>query len=136
MKYLVTATDTEGRSYIADEVERTGEVTEMKTFEIYRGPSIPAPPPMQALGTLMPVAPEPGQTTWKVVEFPPAWGYETHCSLSYDFSTVIEGYVDFSVDSGSRTLGPGDCVLVAGTSHKWHTQEGCRLLVVMLGARR
>ncbi|GGJ70272.1 hypothetical protein [Streptomyces brasiliensis] len=70
------------------------------------------------------------------MEFPPGWSYQLHCSESVDFSTVVQGAVDFSVDEGTRTLGPGNCVLVAGTSYAWSTKHGCRLLVVMLGGQR
>ena len=136
MRYLVTAVDVHGRSYIAHDVERSGPVGEMATFEIYRGPSVPGPALDQPSAQLMPVAPPTGETTWKVVEFPPGWNYHLHRSDSVDFSAVVDGNVLFSVDTGSRLLGPGDCVLVAGTSHAWHSEGGCRLLVAMLGGAR
>jgi quercetin dioxygenase-like cupin family protein len=136
MRYLITATDADGRSYIASSTERSGPVTEMATHEIYRGPSIPARPAAQALAQDLDAGPPTGETTWKVIEFPPGWGYPAHSSWSVDFSAVIEGSVDFGTDAETVTLGPGDAVLVDGVSHTWHTDGGCRMLVAMLGSER
>lgn len=136
MRFLITATDDDGRSYVASITERTGPVSEMATYDIYRGPSVPRRPPAQALARDFDAGPPVGQTTWKVIEFPPGWGYPAHHSWSVDFSAVIEGTVEFGTDAGTVDLGPGDAVLVNGVSHTWRTNDGCRLLVAMLGAER
>ncbi len=75
MRYLVTATDEQGRSYFAEEVERKGPISAVAAHEIYRGPSRPTRSPLRATGELLDVGPPPGETTWKLVEFPPGQEY-------------------------------------------------------------
>jgi quercetin dioxygenase-like cupin family protein len=107
-----------------------------RALEFYRGPATPPAQPAQAAGAALDAAPEPGQLSWKLVEFPPGRSADSHHTASVDFATLIEGTVEFGTDAETVVLEPGDCVLINGVSHSWHTEPGCRLLVTMLGTRR
>ena len=134
MRYLVAGTDADGRSVIESDAARTGPIDRLATFDIYRGPSTPTGLPRPANAEFLDIAPAAGNTTWKVVEFPAGHGYAAHYTNSVDFSAVVAGAVDFTVDSGTEHLEAGDCVLVRGAGHRWSTEHGCRMLVAMLGA--
>jgi hypothetical protein len=139
VRYLITATDEQGRSYLASDVDLSaplGELARMERHELYRGPAVPPRQPVQSVGKDLDAGPPVGEATWKVIECPPGWGYEAHFSWSVDFSAVAEGSVEFGTDTETVVLNAGDAVLVNGASHTWRTEHGCRLLVAMLGAER
>jgi quercetin dioxygenase-like cupin family protein len=136
MRYFITGTDDRGQSLIASVTERTGPVAAQAAHEIYRGPATPPAQPAQSGGRQLDVAQPPGETTWRVVEFPPGLSVASHHTASIDFITLIEGAVELGTDAETVSLAPGDSVLVNGVNHSWHTEPGCRLLVAMLTTAR
>ena len=68
MRYLITATDDEGRSYLASDVDLSAPLsglTQMQRHELYRGPAVPPRQPAQSVGKDLDAGPPVGEATWK-----------------------------------------------------------------------
>jgi mannose-6-phosphate isomerase-like protein (cupin superfamily) len=62
-----------------------------------------------------------------------------HSTNSVDIAFIVSGEIEYLQDGGqSVMLGPGDCIVINGTNHKWinHGPEPCMMGEVMLGADR
>lgn len=62
---------------------------------------------------------------------------DMHRSDSVDLEVIVSGKVDIVLDSGeTRTLGPGDCLVMAGAIHAWrnHYDEPCIYAAFIVGA--
>jgi hypothetical protein len=60
-----------------------------------------------------------------------------HATVSVDFEVVISGRIVLELPGGeSRTLGPGDSVVLAGVAHRWYNpfDEPCVYAAFILGA--
>jgi mannose-6-phosphate isomerase-like protein (cupin superfamily) len=60
-----------------------------------------------------------------------------HATVSIDFEIVVSGRIVLELPGGeSRTLGPGDSVVLAGVAHRWYNPFGepCVYAAFILGA--
>ena len=60
-----------------------------------------------------------------------------HATVSVDFEIVVSGRIVLELPGGeSRVLGPGDSVVLAGVTHRWHNpfDEACVYAAIILGA--
>jgi hypothetical protein len=61
-----------------------------------------------------------------------------HRTDTVDYEVIISGRVDIELPNGDfRTLGPGDCLVMAGVGHAWKNRydEPCIYAAVVLGSR-
>jgi hypothetical protein len=60
-----------------------------------------------------------------------------HRTETLDYGIVVEGEVVMILDSGERTLRPGDVVVQRGTNHAWANRSGrmSRMVFVLLDGR-
>ncbi len=60
-----------------------------------------------------------------------------HRSDSVDYEFIVSGKIDLELPGGqTRTLGPGDALVLAGVPHAWHNRydEACVYVAVIVGA--
>jgi len=86
------------------------------------------------------IAPEPGGTLFRLVQFPPASaGMEPlwHQTDTLDYNVVVSGELWLLIDGAEARLGPGDCVVVDGIRHAWdnRAEEIATLGAVSIAAR-
>ena len=98
---------------------------------------IPPRLPQVPLDTYRHVGPEPGQTTWLLLEWPPGRTAEIHHTDLISYCTVVRGSVELLLDDTTAHLAAGDLLVVAGVRHGWRVgDEGCVISCVTLGAQR
>jgi hypothetical protein len=60
-----------------------------------------------------------------------------HATNSVDYEIILSGKVDICLPGGqARTLGGGDCLIMAGVPHSWqnHYDEPCMYAAIVIGA--
>ncbi|WP_207837197.1 hypothetical protein [Williamsia soli] len=134
MKHVVTGIADDGSSFLESVTVHDGPIVESGSVGVYEHSSVPDLT-RPASGILLDLAPEPGTVTWRLIEFWPGRDIPFHHTDSVDISVVVDGTVDFAVDSETIGLDVGDVVVVNGAGHSWKTEVGCRLLVGMVGGR-
>jgi quercetin dioxygenase-like cupin family protein len=80
---------------------------------------------------------KPGETRFRLCEFPPGMDAPMHTTPTIDYITVLSGSIDLELEDGSEVrLGPGDTCVQRGTRHAWHNRgsEPFRMAVVMIGS--
>jgi quercetin dioxygenase-like cupin family protein len=131
----VTGIDDNGSSCITSKMNSEGPIPVTSPLTVYTGPSLPELPASPGGGELMAnIAPPSGSARWTLVDFAPGTHYPLHYTTSIDVSTVLDGTIEFGVDTENVQLAAGDTVVVNGVSHSWYAPNGCRLLVSMLGS--
>ena len=134
---LITGIDEDGKSCVVEDRELADFLTFMPgvgvnlIFETKE-----SPPPARPIGhhDLLPTPSVPGLARWYLVELEPALEIPMHHTDTVDFNVVLSGNVNLVLEDGSHPLGPGDCVVVTGVDHAWHTgADGCRLNMVAIG---
>lgn len=134
MKHVVTGIAADGSSFLESVTAHDGPVTESTSVGVYEHSS---PPDLTrpASGIHLDLAPDIGTVTWRLIEFWAGRDIPFHHTDSVDITVVVHGSVDFAVDSETIGLDVGDVVVLNGAGHSWKTEDGCRLLVGMIGAR-
>jgi hypothetical protein len=94
----------------------------------YSGP-LAAPPGADTADRDLAVAPDPGGSLFRVVQFPPddalPIGDDGHPAIFWhetdttDFNVLLSGRLALCYDRGEVHLGPGDTVVVQGGRHAW-----------------
>ncbi|MBA4024717.1 MAG: hypothetical protein C0482_20370 [Gordonia sp.] len=135
MKHVVTGIGEDGKSFLESVSIYDDPTTGPTTISLFENSAVPllARP---VSGDLLEIAPEPGTVTWRIFAFHPGRATPFHHTDSIDISTVVDGTVEFAVDTESIALEAGDVVVVNGAGHSWNTELGCRLLVGMVGGNR
>ncbi len=80
---------------------------------------------------------QPGQTRFRIVEFPPTDSPGVmHKTPTIDYLVVLDGEIDLIFHDGSEAhLKQGDCVVQIGGMHAWHNRSGrtTRIAAVAVG---
>ena len=84
---------------------------------------------------------QPGLVRWMIVEHAAPGTYERpnmtgdlHYADALYLVTVQRGSIEMRLEDDSRTLYPGDCVVMPGVDHAYTAgPDGCRLLVLQIG---
>lgn len=80
---------------------------------------------------------KPGETRFRLCEFPPGMDAPMHATPTIDYITVLGGAIDLELADGTEVhLERGDTCVQRGTLHAWHNRgsEPFRMAVVMVGA--
>lgn len=75
----------------------------------------------------------PGEVRSLVTSMPAGYDSGLHWTKTVDFSVVLDGQVEFVVETGEVTLDAGDCVLVCGVLHAWRAFRRSTVAVTMTG---
>jgi len=146
VRNLVTGIDSEGRSCIAEETEivpePVGEYSNLKMASLFRIEQSPPPARPPALAETVDVQLPPGHIRWMIVEHEPASADDSstatatmHHTDTVDFVFVQQGSAEFLLQDGAHEVAAGDHIVTTGVDHAWRAgQDGCRLLVVSIGA--
>jgi hypothetical protein len=134
---LVTGTDTDGRSYVVEELDvgPTLASPDFERHEIYRSPSMPPPPRPQGHGEEFPMGIEPGQMLWYLTWMGPGVvDVPFHHTDTVDIGLVLDGSIELILADGAHLLRAGDSFVVNGDDHSWLVgPDGCRLCSASIG---
>jgi quercetin dioxygenase-like cupin family protein len=90
------------------------------------------------IGSDVAIAPPPGGTVLRIVEFPAHPDVEPyqHQTASLDYCVVLEGEIYAIVGSEERLMRAGDVLIQRGTFHSWanRSDEACRVMFVLIDA--
>jgi hypothetical protein len=145
VRNLITGTDAEGRSCIAEDGEVILSPVDgypgLKTGALYRIEQSPPPPRPPALAGTVDVQLPPGHVRWMIVEHAPHDTHEAptsatsmHHTDTLDFVFVEQGSAEFLLQDGSHEVVAGDHIVTTGVDHAWRAgPDGARLLLVSIG---
>jgi quercetin dioxygenase-like cupin family protein len=76
----------------------------------------------------------PSASRWMIAHFAPGHVSPMHHTSTLDYDIILAGEVTLDAEHGSRSLYPGDCVIVPGCMHRWNVgAAGCTMATVLLG---
>lgn len=131
MRFVRTANDDRGQSYVAEEIEVSGDaLTNLLELD-----GVASVVPAGGEGELD-LGVNPGSARWMIIRMGPDQSYPMHWTRTVDLDLVLEGSIDLVLDRGSVTLSAGDTALVTGR-HAWEPgPDGALMSIVLLGVGR
>ncbi|OZD00389.1 hypothetical protein CH281_18610 [Rhodococcus sp. 06-221-2] len=160
MRRIVTASDTEGKSYVVSDGmpprafhfttadgqhsrERVDNVPDLGPSSGLVAELWSNTPGATVDGSIDPVSGDepfkpnvkPGQVVLRQVSYGPGYRSPMHRTSSLDFNVVVAGSVTLILSSGPGiAMEPGDSVVIPATEHAWLAgPDGCTVSVVNVG---
>jgi mannose-6-phosphate isomerase-like protein (cupin superfamily) len=143
MRLLITATDADGKSYLAEcqEIEAIPLAAAPTTAVAQLFATTVSPPPAAApaVGEAIPDRVGPGLVQWYSVEHAPSPDGERpviglHHRNAIDLIVVLEGGGELGLHDGEHPVAAGDCIVMPGTDHTLRPgPQGCRLMSFAIG---
>lgn len=133
MRVRIAGIDADDRAAIISDRDYGAEADELTTlFETGPGFAIPS---ADRLVELVDLNVDPGGARWMLVTWPPGFRYDMHRTETIDFHLLLEGATDLELEDGVHRLNPGDATVIVGVNHAWHSEGGCRILLLLVGAQ-
>jgi hypothetical protein len=130
----VARLDDEGRSIIGvDRLDFGPRPGKIEVAEVWNSARAPVPASHGPVGTPLDVNVRPGGLRSLVTNMHAGYDSGLHRTDTIDFSVVLDGRVNFVVETGEVTLGVGDCVLVCGVLHAWRALHASTIAITMMG---
>jgi mannose-6-phosphate isomerase-like protein (cupin superfamily) len=139
VRLLVTGASANGRSYLAEERQLSGENVAPGTaiLNLFRSEEGPLAPLPSGQGAYIQDRLRPGQVSWRIIE---RAGADKPASVTLrhrntiELAVVLSGDGELVLGDGPHHIGAGDCIILPGVDHALCPgPSGCRLMAFDIG---